>query len=629
MGIEEQIHNERLLGTPEDQIRRVVVADLNAQREEGAGLLFDNAVGRLQRRRDNRREHAANRRQNYIIRENQRILQFRIAIRRSIDELQSEPIEEIFMGNLTRICPFGNCRARYWPNEATSRNVYTKCCSEGKVQLPPFPDPTPYIKGLLLNNDDESKAFLSKPRYFNTKSSFASICMKDYHFPRGGIPTLRIHGSVYHRLGAIFPEPNQAPRFLQCFFHQSEYTDADYEFNARQRAVHRRIMDELRELNPIYLEIHGILSNDANNEVRNAAPYTIQFAEDLRPNNAHERVYNAPIDHGQTSAIIIGNGDDDYAGLHRSIAIRRLRGLNDYETQIIPSFNSLHDPLAYTIMHPRGTRGWSDGIRRLQFVNNAWQPEDKNITMLDFAAFRCQIRDVWQNNQPPVVLSDSLLYFGTLSQQYLVDQYVKIEEERLGYIRHNQMNLRAAEYEQLQRAVNENDEENAGNRVILPSTFIGSPRHCTQNFNDAMAIVAKYGKPDLFITFTCNPDWDEILLAMQLPHEQPYMRADIVSRVFYMKLKALLKDIQDYEIFGKPLAMVHVVEFQKRGLPHAHILLILKQEHKPTTPDDIDKYVCAEIPNEDRHPTLRRIILRNNIHGPCGELNPHCICMKD
>jgi len=41
--------------------------------------------------------------------------------------------------------------------------------------------------------------------------------------------------------------------------------------------------------------------------------------------------------------------------------------------------------------------------------------------------------------------------------------------------------------------------------VILPSSFSGSPRAMQQLYQDAMAIVAKYGKPDLFVTYTCNP----------------------------------------------------------------------------------------------------------------------------
>jgi len=31
-----------------------------------------------------------------------------------------------------------------------------------------------------------------------------------------------------------------------------------------------------------------------------------------------------------------------------------------------------------------------------------------------------------------------------------------------------------------------------------------------QNYQDAMAIVNKFGKPNLFITMTCNPKWHEI-----------------------------------------------------------------------------------------------------------------------
>jgi len=44
-----------------------------------------------------------------------------------------------------------------------------------------------------------------------------------------------------------------------------------------------------------------------------------------------------------------------------------------------------------------------------------------------------------------------------------------------------------------------------GKVVTLPSTFQGSPRSLLQNYQDAMAMIAKFGKPDLFLTFTCNP----------------------------------------------------------------------------------------------------------------------------
>jgi hypothetical protein len=64
----------------------------------------------------------------------------------------------------------------------------------------------------------------------------------------------------------------------------------------------------------------------------------------------------------------------------------------------------------------------------------------------------------------------------------------------------------------------------------------------TQLFQDAMAIVRHLGKPDLFITITCNPDWPEIRDAMfeeQTAVDQP----DLVARVFSMRLTMILDDI--------------------------------------------------------------------------------------
>ena len=54
------------------------------------------------------------------------------------------------------------------------------------------------------------------------------------------------------------------------------------------------------------------------------------------------------------------------------------------------------------------------------------------------------------------------------------------------------------------------DGSQIGKKVILPSSFTGSPRYQHQLYQDAMAIVQWYGKPDFLITFTCNPRWKEI-----------------------------------------------------------------------------------------------------------------------
>lgn len=71
-------------------------------------------------------------------------------------------------------------------------------------------------------------------------------------------------------------------------------------------------------------------------------------------------------------------------------------------------------------------------------------------------------------------------------------------------------------------------------------------------------------------------------------------RPDLVARVFNLKFKALINDIVSGKVFGEVVAHVYSIEFQKRGLPHAHMLFILKD--KIDTADKIDKFVSAEIP---------------------------------
>ena len=51
-----------------------------------------------------------------------------------------------------------------------------------------------------------------------------------------------------------------------------------------------------------------------------------------------------------------------------------------------------------------------------------------------------------------------------------------------------------------------------------------------------------------------------------------------------------------------------VTEFQKRGLPHAHILLILDQEDKLRSPDQYDQLICAELPDKDSQPELWEVV---------------------
>lgn len=159
---------------------------------------------------------------------------------------------------------------------------------------------------------------------------------------------------------------------------------------------------------------------------------------------------------------------------------------------------------------------------------------NKNLTLLQFARHRIHVRNLGFN-----IITKSKKLF----QQYLVDLYVRIEKLRLDYLRLNQQNIRAELYQGLADAYRLNLQENYGhvdtNEIgrfyILPSSFVGGPRFMTQLYQDAMAIVRKYGKPDLFITMTCNPNWKEIqenLRANETSWDRPEL-GNFNSRSFF------------------------------------------------------------------------------------------------
>jgi hypothetical protein len=72
------------------------------------------------------------------------------------------------------------------------------------------------------------------------------------------------------------------------------------------------------------------------------------------------------------------------------------------------------------------------------------------------------------------------------------------------------------------------------------------------------------------------------------PFEKPLDRPDLCVRVFKLKFGFLMEDLFKKHVLGMVIAHINVIEFQKRGLPHAHILLILYVADKPRGCDDYD-----------------------------------------
>ncbi len=78
------------------------------------------------------------------------------------------------------------------------------------------------------------------------------------------------------------------------------------------------------------------------------------------------------------------------------------------------------------------------------------------------------------------------------------------------------------------------------------------------------------------------------------------------------------------------MAHVRGIEFQKRGLPHAHCILILDHASKDAlrNPERVDTAISAERPSEDDD-ELREFVLQRMVHNQCGSHNPADVCMGD
>jgi len=95
--------------------------------------------------------------------------------------------------------------------------------------------------------------------------------------------------------------------------------------------------------------------------------------------------------------------------------------------------------------------------------------------------------------------------------------------------------------------------------------------------------------------------------------------------VFKAKLNALIKDITN-GVLGDINAYCYTIEFQKRGLPHAHIIVFLKPHAKLKTPAEIDSLLSSEFPEDN--PELLELIKKLMVHGPCAG-NIRAPCMVD
>lgn len=255
--------------------------------------------------------------------------------------------------------------------------------------------------------------------------------------------------------------------------------------------------------------------------------------------NKDGRMYNLPT--GDEVAALIEN-DIDTQPDTRDIIVEEQNGA----LQRIHEFSPNYLPLQYPLLFPYGEDGYYASIPR-----DGPPKKKSNISLKEFISFR-----LFDRNEE----GGLLMHCGRLLQQFIVDAYVMIDTQRLQWIRYNQHILRVENYRDLSDAANRGDASSStGRRIVLPSSYTGGPRWTIQNYQDTLAICKSIGYPALFITFTCNPKWPEIIKytdGLDLTYTE---RPDIVTRVFKMKLDEMITDFQNGELFGPPRASKYIL----------------------------------------------------------------------
>ena len=512
-----------------------------------------------------------------------------------------------------------NCGARHWITEAIagSNQCFESCCKQGDAMLEYLRMPPPFLRALLGGDDPQARSFRQNIRAYNSALAFTSVSYtKDTRTDLSrGLHCFQIHGELFHYQGPLVPGSQEAPAFAQLFFY-----DPDHATNLRLQ--HRPLLNRT-----ILHGLHNMLT-DCNPFVQiyktareRLAAQTGHFRILLNPqmrlilqSGADRRRENLP-----TATELAGILPDEFTDESRRDILLAVREPDRNGSQLhrIAVTHAAYMPLHYVLLFPYGEYGWH---YELYLRNTRRTRQRTRFEQRPFYRFRLHTRDREYS---------TLFWAGRLFQQYVIDAFVACETTALDWLRGHQNKIRADIYNGLTDTLIREDVSpaNLGRRYVLPSSFTGGDRFMQQLFQDSMAIVRYFGKPTFFITFTANPRWPEITRHLN-PGQQPTDRPDLIARVFRLKIQELLADLRN-GLFGKYAGHVYTIEYQKRGLPHMHLLLFLDQSVKFDTPERVDEVVCAEIPDPSWDPTgeLRELVTANMVHGPCGDDNPQAPCM--
>ncbi|GFV42408.1 ATP-dependent DNA helicase [Trichonephila clavipes] len=336
------------------------------------------------------------------------------------------------------------CSALKWKGENPGI-----CCSSGKVKLPPILKPPEPLCSLLKGETAQSKDFMKHIRLFNNMFAMTSF-KSNVVLNNGWTPTFKVKGQVYDPAGPLHPANAENSKYLQIYF-LGEDEQVQRRLDLLDSPVDRNIVLKLQRMlhqHNSYVRSFKMAAEimDDNTQV----DYRIKISGKA-PLKEHKGRFNAP-SVNEVAIMVAGEIGD-----RRDIVLHS-RSCLQMPLQRIQDTHRSYDPLQYPLLFVRGEDGYDLNIKD---VNKA--------TSNDYA-YRMMQR---------ISECNTLLRCPHLFQQYIVDMYVKVKNERLRFIRLNQTKLRAEDYGVLSEAVrngNNVTSENLSKLMVLPSSFTGGPR---------------------------------------------------------------------------------------------------------------------------------------------------------
>jgi len=241
---------------------------------------------------------------------------------------------------------------------------------------------------------------------------------------------------------------------------------------------------------------------------------------------------------------------------------------DDGARTFVPCDHPLYLPMMYPLLHLRGDHGYHRGLHYKCTPTKANKRGIRRVTARAYNNFQ-----LYQRTEIPgaAVTADRTtplpqLFGGKLYKQYLCESYlIEVQGNLEGQLAKPQM-VGVAQQNVLDDHVGDVSD------VIAPTymspSYVGSDKWYEHKCKDAIALQMAHGHPTYFITTTMDPNAAEVALLLE-PGQTPNDRPEVLARVFKMRLAQLESDLLDTGILGKAVTYIRVVEYQKRGLPHA------------------------------------------------------------